>query len=244
MNYRLRDAIIGLSRRTRFDAKGFADSGRQLAPSEFASRLESIREDYADAAYFSAMNLLDSHDTERLRWTLTPGAETRDGQGAGRGERRRRQAPPAARVARPVHARRRADRLLRRRGRRHRRRRPGRPAHDTVAGDGRERATSRCSSALPGARPRCARGTDALRDGSLDVLLADDAAGDGRLRPQDGVAGRDRRPQPQRRRPQRRAPARRLRAGRDAVRRRVRGRLGLVRGWRRSSSARCRARCS
>ena len=75
MNYRLRDAVIGLFAPQGFDSKGFPDSGRQLAPSEFASRLESIREDYADAAYFSAMNLLDSHDTERLRWTLTPGAD-------------------------------------------------------------------------------------------------------------------------------------------------------------------------
>ena len=32
-----------------------------------------MREDYPDAAYYSLMNLLDSHDTERLLWTLTPG---------------------------------------------------------------------------------------------------------------------------------------------------------------------------
>ena len=78
MNYRLRDAVIGLlTPNPSFDPKGFADSGRQLAPSEFASRLASIREDYPDAAFYSAMNLLDSHDTERALWTLTPGAETR-----------------------------------------------------------------------------------------------------------------------------------------------------------------------
>jgi glycosidase len=35
-----------------------------------------MREDYPDAVYYSLMNLLDSHDTERIRWTLTPGAET------------------------------------------------------------------------------------------------------------------------------------------------------------------------
>ena len=58
------------------NSKGFADSGRTIAPSEFAARLASIREDYPDAAYYSAMNLLDSHDTERIRWTLTPGQET------------------------------------------------------------------------------------------------------------------------------------------------------------------------
>jgi glycosidase/fibronectin type 3 domain-containing protein len=77
MNYRLRDTVLGLLAPGGFDSKGFADSGRHLSASEFASRLASIREDYADPAYYSLMNLLDSHDTERLLWTLTPGAETR-----------------------------------------------------------------------------------------------------------------------------------------------------------------------
>jgi glycosidase len=80
MNYRLRDVVIGLLTPGPFDSKGFADSGRILAPSEFAARLLSIREDYPDAAYYSLMNLLDSHDTERLLWALTPGAETRAGR--------------------------------------------------------------------------------------------------------------------------------------------------------------------
>ena len=66
----------GSSPRVAFDSKGFADSGRIISPSEFLDRLSSIREDYPDAAYYSLMNLLDSHDTERLLWTLTPGAET------------------------------------------------------------------------------------------------------------------------------------------------------------------------
>lgn len=76
MNYRLRDAVLGLIAPGNFDSKGFADSGRIILPSEFASRLESIREDYPDAAYYTLMNLLDSHDTERILWTLTPGQET------------------------------------------------------------------------------------------------------------------------------------------------------------------------
>ena len=76
MNYRLRDAVLGLLVPGPFDSKGFADSGRVISPSEFAARLESIREDYPDAAYYSLMNLVDSHDTERIRWTLTPGVET------------------------------------------------------------------------------------------------------------------------------------------------------------------------
>ena len=76
MNYRLRDAVVGFLAPQGFDSKGFPDSGRVIQPSEFAARLESIREDYPDAAYYTLMNLLDSHDTERLRWTLTPGQET------------------------------------------------------------------------------------------------------------------------------------------------------------------------
>ena len=77
MNYRLRDAVLGLLAPGPFDSKGFGDSGRIITPSEFASRLASIREDYPDAAFYSLMNLVDSHDTERILWTLTPGAETK-----------------------------------------------------------------------------------------------------------------------------------------------------------------------
>ena len=77
MNYRLRDAVIGLLAPGPFDSKGFPASGSPITPTQFADRLASIREDYPDAAYYSLMNLLDSHDTERLLWTLTPGSATR-----------------------------------------------------------------------------------------------------------------------------------------------------------------------
>src|SRR4029453_19354837 len=80
MNYRLRDAVLALLARAAFDSKGFADSGHQISVSDFADRLASQREDYPDAAYYSLMNLLDSHDTERLLWTLTPGDETTVGR--------------------------------------------------------------------------------------------------------------------------------------------------------------------
>ncbi|HEU0245356.1 MAG TPA: alpha-amylase family glycosyl hydrolase [Candidatus Limnocylindrales bacterium] len=80
MNYRLRDAVIGFTTPGAFDSKGFADSGRIISPTELLSRLSSIREDYPDAAYYTLMNLLDSHDTERLLWTLTPGDETTAGR--------------------------------------------------------------------------------------------------------------------------------------------------------------------
>lgn len=80
MNYRLRDAVLGLLTPQAFDAKGFADSGRRLKPSEFAARLASVREDYPDAAYYSLLNLLDSHDTERALWTLTEGTANTAGR--------------------------------------------------------------------------------------------------------------------------------------------------------------------
>jgi glycosidase len=75
MNYRLRDAVIGLLAPGAWDAQGFPGSGEPIAPSAFAERLLSIREDYGDAAFYTLMNLLDGHDTERLLWSLTPGAD-------------------------------------------------------------------------------------------------------------------------------------------------------------------------
>jgi glycosidase len=77
MDYRLRDAVLGFLAPGNFDPKGFADSGHPLLPSQFLARLASIREDTPDAAYYSLMNLVDSHDTERVLWTLTPGKPTR-----------------------------------------------------------------------------------------------------------------------------------------------------------------------
>jgi glycosidase len=77
MNYRLRDAVLGFLAPQGFDPKGFADSGHSLSATQFLSRLASAREDYPDAAYYSLMNLLDSHDTARLLWQLTPGGDNR-----------------------------------------------------------------------------------------------------------------------------------------------------------------------
>ncbi len=94
MNYRLRDATIGLLAPQAFDAKGFPGSGSPISASAFRNRLESVREDYPDRTYFSLMNLLDSHDTERLLWTLTPGAESpaaREHDAANLAEGKRRQ---------------------------------------------------------------------------------------------------------------------------------------------------------
>jgi hypothetical protein len=37
-----------------------------------------MREDYPDATYYTLMNLMDSHDTQRILWSLTPGQENRE----------------------------------------------------------------------------------------------------------------------------------------------------------------------
>ena len=66
MNYRLRDAVIGLLAPGASTPRASPTAAASIEPSEFAARLQSIREDYPDAAYYSLMNLLDSHDTERL----------------------------------------------------------------------------------------------------------------------------------------------------------------------------------
>jgi len=49
-----------------------------LPPSTFVNRMLSIREDYADATYYTFQNLLDSHDTKRVLWSLTPGKDNRE----------------------------------------------------------------------------------------------------------------------------------------------------------------------
>ena len=67
---------LGLLAPGPFDAKGFGDSGHEISPSQAAARLASIWEDYPRAAGYSLMDLLDSHDTARLLWVLTPGAAT------------------------------------------------------------------------------------------------------------------------------------------------------------------------
>lgn len=75
MNYRLRDAVLGLLAPGGFDAKGFPASGSVIKPSEFASRVASVYEDYPRPAWSALMNLLDSHDTARVLWALTPGQD-------------------------------------------------------------------------------------------------------------------------------------------------------------------------
>jgi len=56
------------------DARGFADDGTSgLSPAIVASELAGVLEDEPPAVAATAFRLLDSHDTERVLWSLTPG---------------------------------------------------------------------------------------------------------------------------------------------------------------------------
>jgi glycosidase len=77
MNYRFRDAVLGFLGTV--DNKGFPDDGQSnQPPSMLAEKLLSMRQDYPDATYYTLMNLMDSHDTERILWALTPGQYNRE----------------------------------------------------------------------------------------------------------------------------------------------------------------------
>jgi glycosidase len=77
MGYRFRNAALGLLGAV--DNKGFPEENNpNLPPSTFANRMMSIREDYADATYYTFQNLLDSHDTARVLWSVTPGEANRE----------------------------------------------------------------------------------------------------------------------------------------------------------------------
>jgi glycosidase len=77
MGYRFRNAVLGYL--GTIDSKGFPDDGESdQPPSIFAGKILSILEDSPPAAVASTMNLLDSHDTERALWSLTPGDPTRE----------------------------------------------------------------------------------------------------------------------------------------------------------------------
>jgi len=72
MNYRFRRAVIGLINGDTADLDG-AIVG--LSPSQFASRMAGLMEDYPKPAFDALLNLVDSHDTTRILWTLTPGLD-------------------------------------------------------------------------------------------------------------------------------------------------------------------------
>jgi glycosidase len=72
MNYRFRRAVIGLVNGDTGDLDGAIDG---LTPTQFVEAMRSVQEDYPPAAFASLLNLVDSHDTTRILWTLTPGAD-------------------------------------------------------------------------------------------------------------------------------------------------------------------------
>ena len=210
MNYRFRDAVIGFLAPGAFDCKGFADSGHVIPAVGVPrpARLASARTTRTRPTT-RAMNLLDSHDTERLLWTLTPGAETRaareqNAANVAAGKQRVRLAsliqftmPGAPTVYY-------GDEVGR-----HRRRRPGRPAHVPVGRPGRH-ARHRRSSPTTRRWPRCGATSRCLRDGRLRGPPRRRRRRHRGVRPQDRLAGGDRRRQPQRRRRRRwtsRSPA-------------------------------------
>ncbi|MCW5865514.1 MAG: hypothetical protein KIT52_20670 [Anaerolineae bacterium] len=72
MNYRFRKNVLGFVRQA-----GFADNDNNgnneiisLTPSQFDRALMSVREDYPAEATMAMFNLLDSHDTNRLRYLV------------------------------------------------------------------------------------------------------------------------------------------------------------------------------
>jgi glycosidase len=79
MNYRFRRAVIGLVNGDTADPDG---SIAGMTPSAFASAMEGVREDYPGPAWDGLLNLVDSHDTSRILWTLTPGADNREAKEA------------------------------------------------------------------------------------------------------------------------------------------------------------------
>jgi glycosidase len=72
MNYRFRRAVIALVNGATPDPDGSLEA---LTPRGFASAMLGVREDYPPPAYATLMNLVDSHDTARVLWTLTPGLD-------------------------------------------------------------------------------------------------------------------------------------------------------------------------
>ncbi|MCX6029019.1 MAG: alpha-amylase family glycosyl hydrolase [Chloroflexi bacterium] len=65
MNYRYSVALLSFLRDTKFtDGDGNLDLN-PLKPSQFINALRAMQEDYPEAAWSVAMNLLDSHDTNR-----------------------------------------------------------------------------------------------------------------------------------------------------------------------------------
>ncbi len=76
MNYRFRRALLGFVNGDMSDPNQGVIRG--LNAEQFNSALQSLKEDYPTPAFQAMMNLVDSHDTQRILWALTPGERNRE----------------------------------------------------------------------------------------------------------------------------------------------------------------------
>ncbi len=68
MNYRFRNALLGFVRDT-----GWSDTNSNFphqTPAQFMETLQSLQEDYPAPAWYAMMNLVGSHDTNRIRFVI------------------------------------------------------------------------------------------------------------------------------------------------------------------------------
>ncbi|HYF65582.1 MAG TPA: alpha amylase N-terminal ig-like domain-containing protein, partial [Herpetosiphonaceae bacterium] len=65
MNYRYRKAVLGFLRDTRWTDNDGGQEVDPLSPSQFIDAFTTMQEDYPKPAFDAAMNLIDSHDTNR-----------------------------------------------------------------------------------------------------------------------------------------------------------------------------------
>ncbi len=70
MNYRFRGAVLSLFGNLNLPLE---QAGADASPSRFAELLLNSLEDVPPAAALNSFNLLDSHDSQRILWRLTPG---------------------------------------------------------------------------------------------------------------------------------------------------------------------------
>jgi glycosidase len=78
MNYRFRKNVIGFARSVDWADNDNNGNNRivGLTPSQFDAAMRSIREDYPEPAQRAMLNLLGSHDTNRVLYTLTVPGDT------------------------------------------------------------------------------------------------------------------------------------------------------------------------
>ena len=70
MNYRFRDAVINFFDNGGVDPDTGHDSHEAYTASQFNDHLQTVLEEYPQAAIYDSMNLVDSHDTGRILWEL------------------------------------------------------------------------------------------------------------------------------------------------------------------------------